>query len=85
MSIFTGANLPNASKITIEGRHGVRQSYFPGGFGGTDVPTTLYQVSISLDKFKEYDWLKIELEKIMELWTVDKNIIPELQFQLEIR
>lgn len=42
---------------------------------------TIYQVSISLDKIKKYEWSRIKLEKIMALWKVDKNIIPSLQIQ----
>lgn len=77
------SKLPDASKITIEARHGVRESYFAGGVGGTDVAMTLYEVSISLEKIKKQDWKNISAEKIMGLWEVDENIIPSLRFSFE--
>jgi hypothetical protein len=78
----TGAKLPDASEITIQARHGVRQSYQGVPFGGTDVAMTLYQISISIDEIKKHDWSFIGEEEIMDLWTVDKNIIPSLHFQV---
>lgn len=84
-SIFSGTNFPNAGKIIIKARHGVRQSYFSGGFGGTDIAMTIYEVSISLDRIKEYNWAQIQLEKVMELWSVEQNIIPKLQFHWQFK
>jgi hypothetical protein len=79
-SIFMVTNLPDAGKINIEGRHGVRQSTIGIPFGGTDVAMTIYQISLPLEKARQYNWPKLEEDKIMELWSVDKNIIPSLQF-----
>ncbi len=82
LSIVTGAKLPDASEISIAARHGVRQTYSLSAFSGTDTALTIYQISIPVSKIREHEWSKIKLEEIMELWTVSKNIIPELQFTI---
>jgi hypothetical protein len=79
-SVFTSANLPDAGKIIIEARHGVRQTYLGVQFGGTDVAMTIYQISISLEKAKIQNWSLMTEKDIMEIWSTDKNIIPSLRF-----
>jgi outer membrane protein assembly factor BamD (BamD/ComL family) len=79
-SVVVQAQLPDASEITIQARHGVREVNLATG-ASSDVAKTLYEVSISLDKIKEHDWTTISLEKVMELWTVDENIIPYIDIR----
>ena len=89
-SVATESQIPDVSKIVIQSRHGVRQyvvtqpySGFPAG-GGTDVAMTIYTVSVPIDSMKGRGWSSMDEERIMQLWTVDMNIIPSLHFQ-EVR
>ena len=80
-SIAKNVNLHNASKIVIQGRHGVRQTPLYNPFGGKDVAMTIYQISISTDEIKKHNWMSIKEKEVVKLWSVDKNIIPRLHFQ----
>jgi hypothetical protein len=79
-SVFTRADLPVEGSIVIDACHGVRQSTVGDFSRGTDVPMTIYKISLSLEKAKKQPWAKIKEEAIMDLWSVDENIIPSLQF-----
>ena len=81
-SVATESQIPDVSKIIIQARHGVRQTYIGALSGSTDVATTIYQISISVADIKKQNWLFIGEEEIMKLWKVDENIIPSLQLQI---
>lgn len=83
-SIAINAKKPDAGRITIKVRHGVRQYYVDNPFAWDDVAMTIYQVSISLEKMRALNWNTISLESIMKMWSVDKNIIPDLDFRYEL-
>ena len=84
-SVIASTELSTASEITIEARHGVRQSSYSSPYGGTDVAMTLYRVSMTLDTIHEYNWKTITPREIMQLWIVEENILPTLQIQTEFR
>ena len=79
---MTSAELPDASEIAIQARHGVRQYYVGDLSGSNDVAMTIYQINISVDEIKKHNWSYISEEEIMRYWRVINNIIPSLQFQM---
>jgi hypothetical protein len=82
-SVFTRTVLPAKGRIIIDACHGVRQSTVGDYSRGTDVPMTIYKISLSLGEAKMQQWSKMKVEAIMDLWSVDENIIPSLQFSKE--
>ena len=78
-------NSPPARKaqIVIEVRHGVRQSYGPVGFGGTDVAMTIYEIAVPTSAFKDSNLKLLDDEQVMKQWQLRRNIIPSLKFQTE--
>lgn len=80
-SVFVGTNLSDAGRIIIEARHGVRQVAGGALFGGTDVAMTIYQISVPVEEAGKQNWSQLAEDKIMQLWSVDRNIIPSLHFQ----
>jgi len=80
-SVATAAKLPDASEITIQCRHGVRQFYVGVVSGDTDIAMTIYQVSMAIEEITKHDWSSVHEEDIMEYWEVDTDIIPLLHFK----
>ncbi|MCX6833379.1 MAG: hypothetical protein NT028_14870 [candidate division Zixibacteria bacterium] len=77
-SIASESKLPDVSRIVIQIRHGVRESVFSVPIVGVDRATTIYEVSIPLDRLKAQNWSSIDLKSVMELWNEEVNLIPEL-------
>ena len=79
-SVADESALPDASEITIRACHGVRQVYV-GTARRDDVAMTIYQVSLPIETARDKNLAKLAEEDVIELWRVEKNIIPSLQFQ----
>lgn len=82
-SVFTRTSLPTEGRIIIDACHGVRQSTRGGRSSSTDVPMTIYKISMDLEKARMQQWLKLDEKAVMDLWSVDENIIPSLDFITE--
>lgn len=82
-SIAKNAALSNGPVLVIRGRHGVRQSSFPGGLGGSDTAMTIYEVGVPVSTLREKNVQSMDDELVMRLWEVRSDIIPELHFQTE--
>jgi hypothetical protein len=80
-SIAKDAAPSKEAVLVVRGRHGVRRSNSPGGFGGTDVAMTIFEVSIPVRVLRDTDVKSMDIESVMKLWKVRSNIIPQLQFQ----
>lgn len=80
-SVVKETQLNSFSKIIVQGCHGVRQYYSSIPIGGTDVAMNIYIVSIPLQMLDKEYMSKIDEDKIMSLWSVEKNIIPELEIR----
>jgi tetratricopeptide (TPR) repeat protein len=86
-SVFTSLESDIPLEVVIECRHGVRYYYSfvpPTGIGGggEDKPTTIYRTVIRKDNASRIlDWNKASKKEIEEIWTVEENLIPSLNFQ----
>ena len=69
------------NKIIIQGCNGVRQYNSGVQYGGTDMAMQIYVVSITISNINNVKLLNISEEDIMKMWTVEKNIIPELEIK----
>jgi hypothetical protein len=75
--------LPEGSELVISARHGVREYYNPSQTNGTDVAITIYEISVAMEVLKTHTLATMNEVTIMDLWSVTKNIIPELEFKTE--
>ncbi len=96
-SISEGKIIPDGSSMKIVSMHGVRQIYNPMldrnpnpivvnqrmNAAPVDKAMAIYIITIPIDIMKRSDLSKLSEEKIMSLWDVTTNIIPELQFGSE--
>lgn len=74
---------PDVKRIKIQARHGVRVYHGPvlPHIRGKDTSMIIYMINVSIDDMKSIDRLRITEGAIMQLWGVEKNIIPRLKFQ----
>jgi tetratricopeptide (TPR) repeat protein len=84
-SVFTSLESDIPSEVVVECRHGVRYYYgfvLPIGGGGEDKPTTIYKTVITKENASRIpNWNKASKKEIEEIWTVEENLIPSLNFQ----
>lgn len=74
-----GIDLTDASEVIICARHGVRTHYNSWSGPSSDIATTIFEVSLSVEKAKEISFETPSTLTIERVWRVRRNTIPHLQ------
>ncbi len=84
--IFRDIPMTEFHSVVVRCRHGVRVqvvhygSFAAPGQGGTDEAMTIFETSITPKAAQKLNWGNATLSDVEKVWTVERNLIPSLQF-----